>query len=132
MEADLRREYGEDLCDLWRGKLTLRKLRVYLDGLPITSATTRAMAGMDPTHPLAQWSLTDVLVARLVDEVAAHRWQWETAHSKPGRRRKPPESVMPEPPRTPRAEPDSNVIPLVSPHKLGNFVNDPEEVTPDD
>jgi hypothetical protein len=124
----LRHHYQVRLTDLWRGELTLRELRVLLEYLPDDSATARAISGA-ATGPLAGWTLTDALLGRLVDEVAAHRWQWESVHTKKGRpSRKAPASVLPElrPPREPSG-PDAEVIPLVSPHRLGNFVHDTGE-----
>lgn len=115
-----------NLLDLWRGRLTLRRLRVLLDYLPGDSHTARAMADLDPDDPLSQWGLGDLLLARLVDEVSAHRWQWESYHSKRPSRRA-PQSVLPE--RTTKqlaASSDANVI-VMSPHQLGSFVNEQEE-----
>jgi hypothetical protein len=123
IEADLEREYGRDLCDLWRGTMTLRKVGVLIKGLPPGSASMRAIAGV--TGPLSTWSLTEALLARLVDETAAYRWQWESAHLEPNtQHRDPPTSVLP---REEQATKGSEVahrddIPIVSPHELGGFV----------
>lgn len=128
LEADLQREYQADLCDVWRGTLSLRKLRVFIEHLPADSASARAIA--DVTGPLSQWSLTDALLGRLVDELAAYRWQWESAHidTKRTSLRRQPESVMPRVERKQLNSGDgADVIPLLSPHKLGGFVdNDPK------
>lgn len=109
------------LVDLWRGQLTLRRLHVLIEHLPPESATARAQID----GPLASWSLTDALLGRLVDELSAYRWQWESAHIDPKktRMRSQPESVLP------RAESssDADVIPIVSPHKLGGYINEDEE-----
>lgn len=132
----MQRYYGIDTTDLWRGTLSLRRLRVLLDGLPPDCLTAYAIAGQDLTAGLAGWRLNDLLLGRLVDEVAIHRWQWESAHRDPkksGRHRPAPDSVLPDvhdavPTRDAPARP--KVIPLVSPHALGGFVNnlDDEEV----
>lgn len=45
IEADLLRVYGVDLLDLWRGRLTPRRLLVLIRGLPPGSALGRAMGG---------------------------------------------------------------------------------------
>lgn len=118
----MQREYQVDLCDLWRGALSLRKLRVLIEYLPNDCASARAIARVD--GPLAQWSISDALLARAVDELAAFRWQWESAHIDPKRQRqrKAPESVVPREKRARIDTSDDNVIPLVSPHKLGGFI----------
>lgn len=119
----MQRTYGVDLVDLWRGRLTLRKLRVLVEHLPPDSATSYALAGENGA--LSGWRLTDVLLGRLADELALYRWQWEAAHidTKKSRHRARPASVLPE---LDRPRPDPASIPVVSPHRLGSFVN-PEE-----
>jgi hypothetical protein len=129
VEADLQQQYGVDLSDLWRGTLTLRRLWVLLRGLPSDSRTMLAVVGID----LPGWTLGDLLLARLIDETALMRWQWEAAHIDPKktRHRSQPSSVLPAfgldesigntgPSIARRSE--SNVVPLVSPHRLGSFV----------
>lgn len=121
LEADLQRHYRVELTALWRGELTLRRLRVLIEHLPPDSASAHAVAGFDGA--LASWSLTDVLLGRVSDELAALRWQWESAHLQKGKRpRKAPESVLPRAEQ--KSDPES--IPVVSPHSLGTFVYDNE------
>lgn len=125
VEADLQRTYGVDLVDLWRGELTLRRVRVLLENLPPDSTTAYALAGAE-SGGLEGWRLTDVLLGRLADELALYRWQWESYHLNPKKQRPraQPPSVLPEVnPKHP--EPES--IPVVSPHRLGSFVNEQEE-----
>lgn len=125
LEADLQREYHVDLCDLWRGRLSLRRVRVLIDHLPPDSATAQAVAGGGDS-PLAGWSLLAALVGRLVDEVSLQRWQWESAHlGKNQRPRKQPPSVLPKPPRTPPRPAED--APVVSPHRLGGFLHEQED-----
>lgn len=123
----MQRVYGVDLVDLWRGRLTLRKLRVLLLNLPPDSATAHAVAEVE-LGALAGWRLGDVLLGRVADELALLRWQWEAAHLDPKKttHRKQPPSVLPE---LQTASPDPSAIPVVSPHRLGSFVYD-KEVTP--
>lgn len=121
----MQRFFHVDLCDLWRGTLNLRRLRVLIDHLPLDAAATRAMAGMQ--GPLALWPLRDALLGRLVDEVTLGRWQWESAHlAKHQQPRKQPPSVLPRRTTT-TTHGDDNVIPLVSPHRLGEFIYEQEE-----
>ncbi len=124
IEADFQQHYRVDLVDLWRGTLSLRRVRVLLDHLPPDCATAYALAGDELGH-LRGWTLTQLLAGRLVDELTAYRWQWESAHIDPkkARPRKAPESVLPRPIEEPK------VIPLVRPSQRGGFVNDTEEVT---
>ena len=120
----MQQHYGVDLCDLWRGRLTLRKLRVLIDNLPPDSRTAYAVAG-HRYDPLAGWSLHDLLLGRLVDEFGIYRWQWEAAHlDRKSQTRKQPPSVLPELRRT--ATPAGDTVPVLSPHRLGAFVNDPD------
>lgn len=106
--------------------MTLRKVRVLIDGLPPDSATVRAFAGV--TGPLAHWSLSEVLTARLLNELAFYRWEWGSVHhdeKKGGKFRPPPESVLPKQQTGTKASEVAHRddIPVVSPHRLGGFVN---------
>lgn len=120
----MQRTFGVDLVDLWRGRLTLRRLRTLIEHLPPDSATAYAVAGSS-VGELAGWRLTDVLLGRLADELALYRWQWEAAHLDPkkGRPRKQPPSVLPS---LHPSHPDPDSIPVVSPHRLGDFVTEQE------
>lgn len=60
LEADLQRVYGLDLLDLWRGKLSLRKLSVLVTHLPPGSAVWSAETDLD-----YGWTLTDILLTDL-------------------------------------------------------------------
>ncbi len=88
IEADLARFYGVDLRDLWRGRLTWRRLLALIRGLPADSALARAQAGPD-----AAWGLTEHLLARLVDEIAWLTWLTANRDLKPGKRSRMPEPV---------------------------------------
>lgn len=108
----MQREYQADLLDFWRGSLTPRKLWVLIKGLPGDSHSAYALS--DATHD--GWSLTDVLLARTIDELAVFRWQVESLFAKKGKRRKPPASVRP-------SRDTETQAPLISPHQLGGFLN---------
>lgn len=119
----MQRIYAIDVCDFWRGKLSLRRLRVLIEHLPTDSATLRALAGID--SQLASWSLSDLLLGRLIDETSLLRWQWESAHlSKTSQQRRQPQSVLPDVKTRVSTSADADVIPLVSPHKLGGFIDE--------
>jgi hypothetical protein len=67
------RFYGIDLLDLYRGRLSLRRLAVLVRQLPPESATVRALT------PEAAWSTTDYLLAAVLD---AARWgNWLTVET---------------------------------------------------
>lgn len=128
IEADLQREYRIDLCDLWRGKLTPRRLWTLLDGLPIDSPAAFALAGI--TGEVAQWTRAELLVGRLVDEVSAHRWEWGYAHTPKkdrGRYPKAPKSVLPKDELRAAQQADAAEIPVISPSRLGEFLDAPAE-----
>lgn len=59
IEADLA-DRNIDLCDLYRGTLSLRRLAVIVHELPATSRTVTAINGGQP-----QWTPTDHLLADL-------------------------------------------------------------------
>ena len=70
VEADLQRYYGRDLADLTTGRLSWRKLSVYLAGLPPESATAREVGGPD-----LEWGLTEHLLAFIGDGIQVGNWQ---------------------------------------------------------
>lgn len=58
LEADLLRFYGVDLLDLWRGRLSLRRLSVLVAGLPSESALWADENGI-----ARGWTLTNLIMA---------------------------------------------------------------------
>lgn len=78
LEADLA-EQNIDLLDFWRGRISLRKIRVLIDGLPFHSRFWTAMAGHD-----SRWNETDYLLARLIDVQAAAHLQDPERIERPG------------------------------------------------
>lgn len=58
---------GIDLLDLWRGRLSPRRVAVLIRGLPPDSATARSMAGHG-------WSQTDYILADVFDAVQHNTW----------------------------------------------------------
>lgn len=59
MEADLARYYRLELADLWRGRLSLRRLAVLIRHLPADSAVAVALGGEG-------WTLSHYLMADMV------------------------------------------------------------------
>jgi hypothetical protein len=71
LEADLLRFWHLDLpADLGTMRLTWRRLGILVRNLPAESATLRAMHG----HA-ADWSVTDHLLAAVVDVLQGGNWQ---------------------------------------------------------
>lgn len=129
LEADLQREYSVDLLDLWRGRMSMRKLAVLVRGLGPDSATVRAAS--EVPDEFAGWSMTDILLGRLVNEASFHRWEWGLAHTEDKRR-----SSYPKPPRSVLPEADKGAAnasaPVISPRHLGSFLNIDNEGAPGD
>jgi hypothetical protein len=75
LEADLLRHYGIDLLDWHRGQLSSRRLSVLVQHLPRDSATARELHG-----EAADWSVTDYLLASVVDQLAEANWMFATVN----------------------------------------------------
>ncbi|GLF97546.1 hypothetical protein [Streptomyces yaizuensis] len=91
-----------DFLDWQRGRLSSRRLSVLIEHLPRDSAVNRALHG-----ETAEWSVTDHLLAAVVDHLAAANWLFTSVHSDD-----PPDPPTPVPrpgdsaPEESRAEPD--------------------------
>lgn len=75
LEADLLHHYGVDLLDWHRGRLSSRRLAVLIRHLPRDSATLDGLHG-----EAAQWSVTDYLLASVVDQLAEANWMFATVN----------------------------------------------------
>ncbi|MDO0931918.1 hypothetical protein QQY66_09555 [Streptomyces sp. DG2A-72] len=69
------RHYGVDLLDWHRGHLSSRRLRVLTEHLPADSSFARAVHGEQ-----ADWTVTDHLLAAVVDHLAVANWMFATAN----------------------------------------------------
>ncbi|MET9792805.1 hypothetical protein ACFW93_18140 [Streptomyces canus] len=69
------RHYGVDLLDWHRGRLSSRRLRVLVEHLPADSSYARAVHGEQ-----ADWTVTDHLLAAVVDHLAVANWMFATVH----------------------------------------------------
>jgi hypothetical protein len=89
VEADFAHYYpGVDLADLWHGRLSWRRVGVLLAGLPTHgTALARALTGTDA----GEWTVTDYLLAEVVD--AARLNVWATAQVNSTRRIKQPDPL---------------------------------------
>lgn len=119
----MQRFYGLDLADVWRGRMTFRRLHTLLEFLPADSAFIYSLAEVDEAR--ARWSLSDLLLGAAVDTLNRLQWLYTEVHRDPKKSPRPepqPESVLPH------ASTSSDDIPLVSPHQLGGFINEDLEV----
>ncbi len=112
VEADFAHYYpGIDLLDFYRGKMSVRKLWVLVQGLPFNSKTARRLHGLDSA--LDDWTLTDILLGRLLEA-----WSEEGTEVVP-------RSTLPTIPTA--AAPRQKEIPIVSLSEAMGFVNsDPD------
>lgn len=69
--ADLRREYGIDLLDFWRGRLSFFELCAYLGGLDAETTTGRLIRNLP--EDVEGWGLVPQLLGMVVDAI---RGQW--------------------------------------------------------
>nr|WP_280878192.1 hypothetical protein [Streptomyces pseudovenezuelae] len=69
------RHYGVDLLDWHRGRLSSRRLRVLTEHLPADSSFARAVHGEQ-----ADWTITDHLLASVVDQLAVANWMFATVN----------------------------------------------------
>lgn len=76
----------DPVAEFWRGEISLRKLRVMVEGLPPDGATARAASG----H---HWRHLEFMVAHLLDETARLRVDFGNAN----REEKAPAREYPEP-----------------------------------
>jgi hypothetical protein len=88
---------------------------VLVEGLSPDARTSRLIGDVD--ERLQSWSLSTALLGRLVDEIAALRWEYEAVHVEQRDRREPPTSVLPS------SEREADVV-LLSPRDLGDFMSD--------
>jgi hypothetical protein len=84
IEADLQHHYGVALSDLTTGRLSWRRLKVLIDGLPRTSNLVRAIHGDD-----ADWGIAEHLLALNYDAAQVANWQ-RSADGAKGRNRPKP------------------------------------------
>ncbi|MFJ8490875.1 hypothetical protein ACIRBZ_21350 [Streptomyces sp. NPDC094038] len=82
------RYYGTDLLDWHRETLTARRLALLIKHLPRESALNRELHG-----EAAEWSVSDHLLAAVVDHLAAANWMFASVNSEEGDQPEPPAPV---------------------------------------
>lgn len=111
MECDLSRYHRLDLLDLYRGRLAWRKVLVFATHLPRESSLVTAVVG-EP----AEWSVTDHLLAHVVDGINHLLYAYIAAHSKS-------KPAAPKPFPRPVARSSNNVRePLSTPNDIHAFM----------
>ncbi|MET8947524.1 hypothetical protein ABZX30_29265 [Streptomyces sp. NPDC004542] len=105
------RHYGVDLLDWHRGRLTSRRLAVLVRHLPRDSALLREVQG-----EAAEWSLTDHLLAAVVDQLAQANWMFATVNQDEDAESLDP----PEPLPRPGSAQEADTLP--SPQEMARFL----------
>ncbi|MGW3232472.1 hypothetical protein [Kitasatospora sp. NPDC001095] len=78
MEADLLEFYGVDLLDLWRGRLSLRRVHVLISSLMHKPGRSVLLAELDET---TQWGTAEHLMARVSDALELSNYLFIKANS---------------------------------------------------
>ncbi|MER5441124.1 hypothetical protein [Streptomyces sp. NPDC002790] len=78
MEADFLEFFGVDLLDVWRGRLSLRRVHVLIQSLIKKAGRSTFLAEVDVT---AAWSITDHLIARVSDAAEVSNYLFIKANS---------------------------------------------------
>ncbi|GAA0954981.1 hypothetical protein GCM10009560_78960 [Nonomuraea longicatena] len=117
VEADLHRYYRLDIIDLYRGKLSVRKLLSLLQGLPRGSALHVAITGEE-----ASWSPGDYLLAATVDLLQVSNWLFMQANSKKGTRNPFPDPVQRPGRKTLQEAPDQESQRFASAQEVSAFI----------
>ncbi|MFF8629686.1 hypothetical protein [Streptomyces werraensis] len=78
MEADLLQFFGVDLLDLWRGRLSLRRISVLISSLMRQTGRSSLAAVLDEA---AAWSESDYLLARISDALELSNYLFYQANS---------------------------------------------------
>ncbi|GAA2294082.1 hypothetical protein GCM10010149_47550 [Nonomuraea roseoviolacea subsp. roseoviolacea] len=102
--------------DLYRGKLSIRKLASLLSGLPRGSALHIAINGEEAT-----WSPAEYLLAAAVDYLAVGNWLFMQANSKKGTRNPFPDPVQ-RPGRKTSQTPDQEPRRFASAKEVSAFI----------
>lgn len=76
MEVDLVQEYGVDLLDLYRGKLSLRKLILLVVRLPRSSRVVQAL-GVQEFGEGVRWSEETYFLADIANNARISNWLFQ-------------------------------------------------------
>lgn len=90
LEADLLEHYAIDLLDLWRERLSLRRVSVLIKGLMHKEGRSQLLAALDET---TVWSTQDHLMARVSDALELSNFLFLKAHSESASNLTPPDPL---------------------------------------
>ncbi|GCD99863.1 hypothetical protein [Embleya hyalina] len=93
LEADFLEFFGIDLLDLWRGRLSLRRVAVLIKALGLKNGRSNFVAAVDES---TTWSTTDHLLARVSDALELSNFMFIKANSDGSNNLDPP-SPIPRP-----------------------------------
>lgn len=82
--------FGVDLLDLWRGRLSLRRLGVLIKALMAKPGRSMLLAALDES---SAWSITDHLTARVSDALELSNFLFIKANSSDADDLAPPEPL---------------------------------------
>lgn len=94
MEADLLQHFGVDLLDLWRGRLSLRRVSVLINSLIRQGGRSVLAASLDES---AAWSESEYLLARVSDALELSNYLFIQANSGEETNDYPPPEPLPRP-----------------------------------
>jgi hypothetical protein len=77
----LLQHFGVDLLDLWRGRLSLRRLNVLIGSLLRQAGRSVLAAAVDES---AEWSESEYILARISDALDLSNWLFYQANSGEG------------------------------------------------
>jgi hypothetical protein len=101
LEADFLEFFGVDLLDLWRGRLSLRRVGVLIHSLAHKPGRSSWLAAVDES---AVWSVNDYLLARVSDALELSNYLFIKANSEDSSGLEIPQAIprpgMPQPEET--------------------------------
>lgn len=90
LEADLLEFFGVDLLDLWRGRLSLRRIAVLVRSLARRHGRSSLAGVMDET---AEWATSDYLLARISDALEMSNFLFMKANASDSSSLMPPDPL---------------------------------------
>jgi hypothetical protein len=78
LEADLKEFFDEDLNDLWRGRLSFRKIGSYIRSLMMKPGRSTLLMALDES---AEWTLEQYTLARVSDAIEVSNYLFIQANS---------------------------------------------------
>lgn len=111
--------FGVDLLDLWRGRLSLRRVSVLIGSLLRQTGRSVLAAACDEA---AEWSETDYILARVSDALELSNWLFIQANSGEGGEDIPLPAPLPRPGQE-ESEPEPVTQQCASTDEVVDFFN---------